>query len=414
MSDPSSSPDPDRKRSLEAETSSDDDDARGGRFKRQALDAETGEPVPRYAPVKEEDASMARLSGSDDDHATKEDVFSGPMVENSSERQTICVRALISTKEAGVVIGKQGRNVADIRQSSLAKVTISELIPGAQDRILSVTGPFEHVAKAFSLVAEKMVLELQLGSELPVPERFVNLRILVPNSKMGWLIGKQGSKIKEIQQNSNARVTAQEGVLPGSTERIIQVVGVMDAIHLAIYHIASALQDYPQRDHYNFIPYKPLPMPMPMPMVGMQHPGGPFGMPGPHPFFPHQNPMMPHPSHHHGHHGGGGGGGGPGMHRGGPPPGAGHLPVQMQQIFIPNDMVGSIIGKQGSKINEVRNMSGCQIKIMEPIAGSADRLVTITGNPEQNQMAMYMLYSRLESEKNRLQGGQPGMHDGHM
>jgi heterogeneous nuclear rnp K-like protein len=29
-----------------------------------------------------------------------------------------------------------------------------------------------------------------------------------------------------------------------------------------------------------------------------------------------------------------------------------------QQIFIPNDMVGAIIGKGGAKINEIRQMSG--------------------------------------------------------
>jgi len=73
-----------------------------------------------------------------------------------------------------------------------------------------------------------------------------------------------------------------------------------------------------------------------------------------------------------------------------------------QQIFIPNDMVGSVIGKGGSKINEIRQMSGSHIKIAEPQNnGSNERLVTITGTPESNQMAIYMLYQRLESEKAR-------------
>jgi heterogeneous nuclear rnp K-like protein 2 len=34
-----------------------------------------------------------------------------------------------------------------------------------------------------------------------------------------------------------------------------------------------------------------------------------------------------------------------------------------QQIFIPNDMVGAIIGKGGAKINEIRSLSGAVIKI---------------------------------------------------
>lgn len=66
-----------------------------------------------------------------------------------------------------------------------------------------------------------------------------------------------------------------------------------------------------------------------------------------------------------------------------------------QQIFIPNDMVGAIIGKGGAKINEIRQLSGSVIKINEPQDNSNERLVTITGTQDCNQMALYMLYSRL-------------------
>jgi transcription antitermination factor NusA-like protein len=64
--------------------------------------------------------------------------------------------------------------------------------------------------------------------------------------------------------------------------------------------------------------------------------------------------------------------------------------------------VGCIIGKGGSKINEIRQLSGSHIKIADPHGDTNERLVTITGTPESNQMALYLLYSRLESEKNRL------------
>jgi heterogeneous nuclear rnp K-like protein 2 len=70
-----------------------------------------------------------------------------------------------------------------------------------------------------------------------------------------------------------------------------------------------------------------------------------------------------------------------------------------QQIYIPNDMVGAIIGKGGQKINEIRTLSGSVIKINEPQENSNDRLVTITGTQEQNQMALYMLYTRLGEYK---------------
>lgn len=70
-----------------------------------------------------------------------------------------------------------------------------------------------------------------------------------------------------------------------------------------------------------------------------------------------------------------------------------------QQIFIPNDMVGAIIGKGGAKINEIRHLSGSVIKINEPQDNNNERLVTISGTQECNQMALYMLYQRLGESK---------------
>jgi hypothetical protein len=89
-----------------------------------------------------------------------------------------------------------------------------------------------------------------------------------------------------------------------------------------------------------------------------------------------------------------------------PPPAAAAAggPLQTQQIYIPNDLVGSIIGKGGSKINEIRQMSASQIKIMEPGTNAngqtgapggseTERLVVITGAPANIQMAVQMLYT---------------------
>lgn len=87
------------------------------------------------------------------------------------------------------------------------------------------------------------------------------------------------------------------------------------------------------------------------------------------------------------------------------PPAASAGPLQTQQIFIPNDLVGCIIGKGGAKINEIRQMSASQIKIMEPGAtgvgpggtstvppNESERLVVITGQPHNIQMAVGLLY----------------------
>lgn len=59
--------------------------------------------------------------------------------------------------------------------------------------------------------------------------RAVTIKFMIPNSRMGSVIGKQGSKIKEIQDASGARLNASEGMLPGSTE-----VRLMDSLAAAL------------------------------------------------------------------------------------------------------------------------------------------------------------------------------------
>lgn len=74
-------------------------------------------------------------------------------------------------------------------------------------------------------------------------------------------------------------------------------------------------------------------------------------------------------------------------------------PTVTQQILVPKDMAGAIIGKGGTKINEIRTRSGAQVKIDDPQPGANERLVTITGTVQANQAALYMIYERLQEER---------------
>jgi len=71
-----------------------------------------------------------------------------------------------------------------------------------------------------------------------------------------------------------------------------------------------------------------------------------------------------------------------------------------QQMRIPNDLIGCVIGRKGSKIHEIRVSSGAQIKIAGNEGENQDRLVTITGTPEAVGMAQYLINSRIHSEVN--------------
>ena len=76
---------------------------------------------------------------------------------------------------------------------------------------------FHQSQKAFGLIVRRINDEPFDVPSLP-GSRAVTIKFMIPNSRMGSVIGKGGSKIKEIQEASGARLNASEGMLPGSTE----------------------------------------------------------------------------------------------------------------------------------------------------------------------------------------------------
>lgn len=70
-----------------------------------------------------------------------------PHHEQRDESGWLHVRAIISSAEAATVIGKGGENVSQIRHMAGAKCTVSEYSRGAVERILTVSGLVDAVAK---------------------------------------------------------------------------------------------------------------------------------------------------------------------------------------------------------------------------------------------------------------------------
>lgn len=68
-------------------------------------------------------------------------------------------------------------------------------------------------------------------------------------------------------------------------------------------------------------------------------------------------------------------------------------------FLVPHrQLAGSIIGKGGQRIKQIRHESGASIKIDEPLEGSEDRIITIIGTQDQIQNAQFLLQNRQVSE----------------
>ncbi|XP_069721851.1 poly(rC)-binding protein 4 isoform X2 [Phaenicophaeus curvirostris] len=281
---------------------------------------------------------------------------------------TLTLRMLMHGKEIGSIIGKKGETVKRIREQSSARITISE--GSCPERITTITGSTDAVFRAVSMIAFKLEEASQdlAGSDGAAAGRVpVTLRLVIPASQCGSLIGKAGAKIREIRESTGAQVQVAGDLLPNSTERAVTVSGVPDTIIQCVRQICAViLEGFSMQGQYSGL--------SPAEVTKLQQLSGhtlPFGSLG------HAPSMVPglDPSSQ----------------------------STSQEFLVPNDLIGCIIGRHGSKISEIRQMSGAHIKIGNQTEGSSERHITITGSPVSITLAQYLITACLETAKSTSQ-----------
>ncbi|KAI5957882.1 PBP2 [Candida margitis] len=379
--------------------------------------------------------------------------------ENESDPSFVSFRMYCPVKEASTIVGKQGAKINHLREKANVKIQISDNLKGVPERIITIKGTAENVAKAFGLVVRTI-----LGEDEDTPANMnsqqYNLKLLVPNAIIGYVIGKQGLKFREIEENSAAKLKAAEQTLPFSTDRVLSVLGVADAIHIAVYFIAEVVIEhkdilkkskivlYNPANHQheeNHFGGQQSQQQLQQPRFNMQQPGLPpnqFGSPigyqkpfqpdGPQPQQPYNFSMMFQPSVQ------------PQQQYGmpqqmAPPPLSQGVPPQNQytdeynnkmigdviikepvlagdkynqDVFVANSSIGSVIGKGGNNIKHIRESSGCSYVKIEPDRGQSIMLgggrgltnirrLTLTGSLESFQKAIYLINQRINADRER-------------
>ncbi|XP_020390482.1 heterogeneous nuclear ribonucleoprotein K isoform X8 [Stegostoma tigrinum] len=362
--------------------------------------------------------------------------------------QCVELRLLLQSKNAGAVIGKGGKNIKSLRTDYNASVSVPD--SSGPERILSINADIETIGDILS----KIIPTLEEYQHYKGKDFDCELRMLVHQSQAGSIIGVKGVKIKELRETTQTTIKLFQECCPHSTDRVVLLGGKPDRVVECIKIILGLLAESPVKgraqpydpnfydETYDYGGFTMMfddrgrrPVPFQMRGRGGPHPPspgyerrGPMGLAGrggrpmPPPRRDAYDDMSPPtrrgppplPRAARGGRGGrilpppppprgdrtlygrnrmndrydGMGGSGYGS-RGG----YGDLggPIITTQVTIPKDLAGSIIGKGGQRIKQIRHESGASIKIDEPLEGSEDRIITITGTQDQIQNAQYLL-----------------------
>ncbi|KAK6456332.1 uncharacterized protein RJT20DRAFT_128186 [Scheffersomyces xylosifermentans] len=335
------------------------------------------------------DSNLSSLSNGEDQSTTLPSLH-----DKSNASALINYRVLVSAKESGCLIGQNGQVIDSIRAETNTKAGISRLQPGSHERILTVSGTLDDCAKALSYFAQALcdsAIETynffplkQLSSNPCVEGETTILRLLIPNSQMGTLIGSKGLRIQQIQSKYNISMIASKSFLPGSNERLVELQGTVDDLYDSLRIISRCLiEDFSSIVGTNY--YVPRGHHYTNNNAGAPSRGG-LGTSGT--TGSREAPISAGP---------GGVAAAGSFRRGGVP----QHHITSTSLSFPNDIVGALIGKNGSRIQGVRKVSGATIGISEEVEGKSERIFTLSGSTHAVEKAKELLYHNLEREEQR-------------
>jgi len=294
-----------------------------------------------------------------------------------------------------VIIGKAGANVQRVRTESGAFVSILRTESQvSKERVMTVKGT-EHSIVAALIIIVRLLLDATNQRKQTDPassgetETSYTVKLLIHKFLAGCLIGKAGSISKEIQDSTKVRMQLSSEPLASSTEKSVTLTGTPAVLQEGLTRvIAQLVQPTNQlRQGSTTTLYVPG-----MSVAFASAPPPQFGGYA-NPYAPQGAPFSPYgqaPQQY---------GGAPNMYGGAAPAGGAAAGVtKTEKIVIPTVCAGTVIGKGGTIIRDIKTQSGTNITIADPEpTAQADRVVSVTGTAQGIAAAIYLIRQRVES-----------------
>ncbi|XP_029648571.1 RNA-binding protein Nova-1 isoform X4 [Octopus sinensis] len=188
------------------------------------------------------------------DEPLRHNMMASLQIWHKNQGENVHLKILVPSAAAGAIIGKGGETIAQVQKDAGARVKMSKAndhYPGTSERVCLITGSVEAVRKVHTFIMEKIREKPEPNPKLDenksTYERHRQVKILVPNSTAGMIIGKGGIYIKQIKEESGAYVQiSQKSKETNLPERCVTVAGDVESNRRAVDMILQKIVEDPQ------------------------------------------------------------------------------------------------------------------------------------------------------------------------
>eukprot|EP00916_Digyalum_oweni_P003868 GHVL01006858.1.p1 GENE.GHVL01006858.1~~GHVL01006858.1.p1 ORF type:complete len:349 (+),score=65.45 GHVL01006858.1:47-1093(+) len=307
------------------------------------------------------------------------------------------LKLLVNNIAAGSIIGKNGSEIAAIEQNTGVFIKLSpagKYYPTTQERVVVMGGTEENLIAGLHLIMAKVSSSMASTDEPSA----LKCRLIVPNSAVSCIIGRQGQSIKQLQEQTGARAQISQRD-DNMKERIVNISGNMQQIISAVSTISSAIQSDPNvAEHINVLYTESPTMHAAAPIPSVSHSisdpyGGMYGPPSyayrPYPYDPYggSSPYVPSAS---------------------ASPDVMNTPCEIE-VHVPDSQVGLLIGKNGTVFNEIHQTSGAKLQVSQKgdlVPNTQNRRVHISGTVQSVHNAHILIIQKLSAANSQAPAGQ--------
>ncbi|KAI3785255.1 hypothetical protein L1987_44371 [Smallanthus sonchifolius] len=190
----------------------------------------------------------------------------GEKSSESSKASETVYKILCQSRNIGSVIGKGGGIVKALREETQAKITVSDSVPGSEERVIIISSPSNLPVKVntsdnqenndmeLHCAAQDALLKVhdRIIEEDIVGENAITARLLVPNNTVGCVLGKKGDVIQRLRSETGATIRVmpsdQRPACAMATDELVQISAEPTVAKRALYQVSTLLHQNPRKD----------------------------------------------------------------------------------------------------------------------------------------------------------------------